>query len=748
METVAEKTIRGGPPGLALLIAGFVLGALLCCAAAFCPPYEGDAYEYGEVALRWVRHGAMTERHLRTFNIPGQPVTHPAAQRANYYTVLVAPFAAAFGPSMWTVFIPGLLGVLAIPLLTFFAGRDLFGRRIAWWAALLCLFNPRLIYHALRDPTPESLLAALCLASVWLFAKKKYPASGALLGIAFFVKQSAGAFLPAYFIFALLSRRDEFTRKNLYLGLLAFILLASPFLIRNQLIFHNPLYTEETAARQHFNPQTLRDGNLLRAIFERGDQAPGDHAADSKSSFLVKTLSLADMNLRDNILGTQNIDYFPGFLPLIYAACVPLFAAGLWFGRRSETVRLFAICIICYLAFHILIVVHFETRYIFPVLPFGLLIAAYGAFELGRAIPRFKPEAALIFALITGALTVLPIMAIQTTNREERTRALEYIAACRALEKTAPRDSVVAAWPPFSAAFYSDRQAIPLVYGDLYKQIRTLDKYGADYLLYNDLALAGELPLLDLLRPVAKGSFMSLYEIDASAPGFKNPAAQYSDIANFNPLEIVYKRTMDIPIRLDWPLETFLTKLLRGPVQAAAVFLAAFALFHFLAAKKSRAARAFAIIFIIVFCLGARIAYFFTLDMSKLPGKIPPRVYAPQVAANTNQKDSIRLIGDYRYESDKIIKRELEKYFKKVELALYLEELKNDESVKNVFYPVNERMRELTSAADVLSWKKTDGANAVAKTRKVEAEARAAGFNPIPVGGGVLLTRKQADAPR
>ena len=735
-----QNTDRKKPSGAALLIAGFALGILLCCAAAFSPPFDGDAYEYGEVALHWVQHGSMTERRLSTFTIPGQPVEHTAAQRANYYTVLLAPFTAVFGRTPWAVFIPGLLGVLAVPLLVFFAGRDLFGRRIAWWAALLCLFNPRLIYQLLNDPTPESLLAALCLASAWLFERRKYPASGAILGVAFFVKQSAGAFLPAYLIFALLFRRGEFAKARLWLGLAAFIALASPFLIRNQLLFKNPVYTGETAARARFNPQTLRDSNPMEALFERGGQTGGDFSAGSKQSFLVKTLSLSGMNLRDNILGAQDIDYFPGFFPLIFAACAPLFLAGLWFGRRDDTIRLFAICTACYLAFRILVAVHFETRHIFPVLPLGLIIAVYGAFALGRALPRFKPEAALLFALITGSLTMLPLMAIQTSGRTERIRSLEFISAARALRSISPKNATIMAWPPFASTFFSDRRTVPYVYGDLYKQVRVLKKYGVDYVIYDDLAMTGEPPLLDFLRPLAKGTYLSVFEVDKSAPGYRNPS-KYSTIASYNPLEDTYRRMMDIPIRLDWPLETFLAKLLRGPAQAAIVFFLIFLLFHLLFTHKRKSLRVLSIIILVLICFGVRIGCFFTLDLSKLPGDIPPPVNTAQVRAIAGKSDSIKIIGDNRYISDDLIKKELETRFKKVDFTLYLEHVKDDSSVKTVFYPLNDRTKELTAAADVLNWRKTAGAQAAKETRRIESEARAAGFAATPAGGGLVLTR-------
>jgi 4-amino-4-deoxy-L-arabinose transferase-like glycosyltransferase len=594
-------------PGAAwLVIAGAILAALLTAAVRVCPPFEGDAYEYAEIALHWVEHGTLTERHLRNFNVPDLAPVHPAAQRANYYTALVAPFAAVFRDSPWTVFFPGLLGFLFASWAAFAAGRRLFGGAVAWWAALLVLLHPRFLYLTAQDPEPALWLAGLCVCSAALFHQKKYAASGALLGVAVFVKQTAAALLPAYFLYVLLFDRQELKKARLWLGLAACLLTMSPFLIRNEMLFGNPLYTEEAAARQNFDPRTLREGNLLETTFTLRDPAPG--SADNPF-FLWKTLQLFDVNFMDVLLGADYIDYGPGFVPLIYFAAAPFFILGLWWGRDHAGVRLCALVIACFLLLVMLVVVPFESRYIFPAAVFGILVAVYGVMEAGRRVAWLRPRAVLAFVLLTGPVFTLPLLAVHFA--QNRIAAAEHIAAARYLKRAAAEDATIMAWPPFAASFYSGRSAVPLPYGGLERIREGIDRYSVDYLLFSDLLDEGEPPAVDFLEPVAKGETVTLYKVDRGAPGFRDFERHYGVIrASFDPLRSIYRfLNHGVPMRLDWGLERFLAGLPGGWFAAAALFAIFFHQFAGWSARGGAGARALAALLIVALCIGGRAGY-------------------------------------------------------------------------------------------------------------------------------------------
>jgi len=582
MDDAINPTAPRAPNTLWLIVLGALVAMLLTAAVRVCPPFEGDAYEYGEIALHWVSHGTLTERHLRNFNVPDLKPTHAAAQRANYYTVLVAPFAAVLRDSPWTIFLPGLLGFLFAAWAAHRAGMRLFDARAAWWAALLVLLHPRFIYLTVQDPTPALWLAGLCLCSAWLFHDKKYIPAGALLGVAVFVKQSAAALLPAYFLYVLLFDRAELKKAKLWLGLGACLVFMAPFLIRNAVLFGSPFYTEEAAARQNFDPQTLRNGNLLQTTFALRDPAPAD--SGKQPFFLWKTLQLFDVNVKDVLLGANYIDYGPGFVSLIYFAAVPFFFLGLWFGRGHAGVRLCALIIFFFLLLVMLVVVPYESRYIFPVVPFGILISIFGIYETGRRIAWMRPRVILLFVLLTGSLLTLPFLALHMM--QNRTASMEYIAAAKFLRQASPESATIMAWPPFASAFYADRETVPLPYGGLEQIHKGITRYGADYVLFSDLIDEGEPPAVDFLEPLAKGRTITLYKVDPDAPGFKNFEQNYGVIrTSFDPLFSIYKLLQRIPLRLDWYWEEYARRYPGG-------WAAAFCFFILLGAGFTRLAAA------------------------------------------------------------------------------------------------------------------------------------------------------------
>ena len=731
MEKPSQQQEGAGRWGL-VVVAAIMLVALVY-AFRVAPPYEGDAFEYSETALHWVRHGTMVERHLRNYNIPERRPGNAAGQRANYYTVFVAPFAAALGASPWTVFLPGLLGFLALAWCAWRAGRDWFGHAAAGWAALLCLLHPKLIYHTLKDPTPELWQGALCVTAAAFFLKKRYIHAGVALGVACFVKQNSAALLFAFLVYVLLFDRAEFRQRALWLGLAAFLAAVSPFLIRNTVLFGNPLYTEEAQARQNFDPQTLREANLLETTFTLRDSRPD--SAQSGGAFFTKTLALFDVNLRDNLFGTQNMDYAPGFFQLIYILLAPFLFVGLWLGRGHPAVRLCALFLFFFILMNVMFVVPHESRYLYPAVPFGLLVGAYGAYEFARRRKGFSAGAVLGFVLITGALSMLPLTLMQTMNHHEQERGREYTAACRYLNTAASEDAVIMAWPPFASTFYADRPTVPYPYGGISEQLRAVKRFGVTHVVFADMIPEGEPPDLDFLHAVAKGRYVSLYEVDRDAQGYVDNAASYKNIDDvFNPLQSLYRWTMNLPLRMDWPLEKILSMMLPGGVITALVMLLIlFAGYHRAVRGAGFVRGAAAVILLSVICLGARLMFFHTLDLSVFDRE-PSPVNVPQTRAVAGPHiRTLVLVGDKKKDAD--YEFFLKKEFPRV---VYPERDPGDRGRTAWFVPLRERPSVLRTADDVAAWRKY---RAGLDRAAIERVRRA----PIPglagrhVGGGLVF---------
>lgn len=703
------------------------LAALLCAAAAYAPPYEGDAYEYAEVALHWVRHGSMTERHLRNYNIPDRRPGNPAAHRAGYYTVFMAPFVAAFGASPWSVFVPGLLGFLATVWVAYGAGRALFELGVGWWVALLLLFHPTLIYLLLLDPTPELWLAALCPFAVWMFLREKYAAAGVALGVACFVKLYAAAFLPAFFLYILLFKRAELRRGALWAGMLCFLLAAAPFLIRNTIIFGNPVYTEESRAREHFDPHSLIEHNTLQTTFQLRDREPPNARAGSP---FENTVKLTGVNFHDYFLGMHHIDYQPGLAQLIFIASVPFFFVGLFAGRKHPAIRLFAICTFVYIGLLIPVVSPYDARHIFAILPLALFIAVYGVFALSKWFPS---RTLLLIIFLIGPATTLPFVALQSANREEHGQAVEFLSACRWLESATPQNAVVMSWPPFATTFYSDRKAVPYPYGGVGELQRAIRIYGVNYVMFTDMTKSGELPRFDFLDPVSKGKYVSLFQVKRETHVDKSIDKRHSTEPGFAPLNDIYKFIMSLPLRMDWPVEKFLVGII--PVLPGIVLFFVFEiLFIIYCIKRRGAVGGFAIAVVVIACIGARGAYIATLDRDKL-NQPPPPVNVAQVRDMSGGADTIVIAGAHNEFKD--YEAPLRRVFRKVRFVDEKTDVPDtDHTVWLV--PVRERPRLLDDPAAVAAWQKQYTAAYRGALRRM-AHVRRGGLVTIPVGGGLLL---------
>ena len=363
-----------------------------------------------------------------------------------------------------------LLAGLLTPFLTWGLVRRLHPERaVADLAALLCAASPLLIAQSTRVMV-ESVFAAT-FTLLWLLLAPRPgevgrharardvaadAAAGAAAGIAFMLR--AQALLAAPAIVVLLLAGSASWRIALRRGgvvLLAAIVTASPFLLRNLRLFGSPFHSDVAA----FGLWPYRDLLSLSATLERPPAPLGfalhhvrevlTHVAASAVRFTVQTCPR-------EILGN----------PVWMVAL----AAGVALTLSRWRAWLFAYVQIG-LTLGLLFAVNWDARYFASLVPLWCAIAATGALWIARALGPLPLAGGLRGShLLAGTLVALVLLQAAATRRDVAGHLVSENVAARAeapflRAHLGPDESVMALTTSFYA-YWADRHAVFIVIAD------------------------------------------------------------------------------------------------------------------------------------------------------------------------------------------------------------------------------------------------------------------------------------------
>lgn len=546
--------------GLSALVVG-----LLLYGAARHPPLLGDAYEYAGTTRNVLTHGELREDLLRSFRDVTLPLPHPAGQRANLYPFILVPFYVLFRESYLTVVVPCLLSFVGLVAATYYVGVRLFGRLVGVSAALLVLFHPRLHYHIVFDPHPEILLALLVLLSLYFFLRRRWVLCGLLTGLAVTTKQTSLLLPPLFLVWLVSERRCSVREKRLWAGLLMMMLVVAPFAVRNVRVFGNPFYNETLTDMGGWRPEDLESGNRLRFLYQYQDPAAsGSRAAPPGSASAKELLEVTLLNSSHVLFGEHSIDYYPGFLGLIFVPLFPFLVLSLNPTAKSRSPRLLVWVVILFLAFHLFVMKGYEDRYLFPLLPLGVFLALERLFSLKGRWRPLGPGVLLAFLAVTEILPGLGWAVSRCFGGGSREKEVyrEFTETCRWLQQNSPaRDAVLSNFL-YAVPFYCERCSVPYPYGDLRTLQTVIQRYGVGYLLLGDFGCTEcgaythrEFPYLGNMERVLQGRTVSLYRVSTSETPEAGALEHDAYLSDYNPWEYFFggnppKRyyRMDFPI--------------------------------------------------------------------------------------------------------------------------------------------------------------------------------------------------------
>ncbi|MBN9392041.1 MAG: glycosyltransferase family 39 protein [Chloroflexi bacterium] len=469
------KNLTGSRPALGAILArpyvvlfGIALALRLLVLFLVQQPGYIDAYYYYQVAANWHNGLGLTETSIWNFQAGGfldptapANLVHPAF---GYWmplaTLLVIPFFGVFGATFWAASLPFILCSAALPPLSYWLGKVLFGpeqRRYSWLMALVMLFPGRyfLFWNAPDNFAPFALISLLILAYLYLGLHRDdrwLLAVGGLCGLAY-LSRSDGILLTFTFIVCFgwrvlsVRRRPDTIEKEyrprwrmLIGGLALALLVVSPWLARNLAEFG-----------------TFLPANTSKSLFLRGY---GDFFSYAAPLDLNYYLGWGWGNILGSKLGGLGANAFLLVFQGLFLLG-PLFVIGLWPIRKRTTFRPFLIySVMLYLVMALGFTEVGSHGTIFHsaggLLPFqaGIALAGLEWIWRGKALPR----AASIMAMVALGVTVY--YALNYASPQWDT---DYQAALRLgswLDQNAAPKDVIMIGEPLSFQYATGRPAI------------------------------------------------------------------------------------------------------------------------------------------------------------------------------------------------------------------------------------------------------------------------------------------------
>jgi 4-amino-4-deoxy-L-arabinose transferase-like glycosyltransferase len=204
---------------------------------------SNDAAEYADVARRLARGDGFTTSLIYPAELEfGVHREHPALVRPPLWPSLLAAAFVVFGPGEWAIQVV-LLGLYVLSVvLAGLLGQRLAGLGAGIVAASAVAVAPDTLALSLVGMT-ETLYGVCILLVLWLLARGSHPVwVGVGCAALYLTRYNGIVLLPFALLYLVLSDSESRGRRVSYC-LLGFVLLASPWWVRNTLVTGEPFFT-------------------------------------------------------------------------------------------------------------------------------------------------------------------------------------------------------------------------------------------------------------------------------------------------------------------------------------------------------------------------------------------------------------------------------------------------------------------------------------------------------------------------
>lgn len=457
---------------------------------------EGDEVFYSQLAKNLYYGEGYTITFVNFVSL-SHPIGAPDLYWPPLLPCVIYFFFIIFGVSEFSAKLVSVVFGSLLVFPAYFLGKQLFNKKIGFLSAFLVAITRSLVWFSIQVFS-DTLLAFFLAACVYWNIKNtetndlKYGIlSGFFFGLAYLTRFSAIIFLPILLFYLLLGKSKK-SVYSLFLFIVSFFLIISPWLIRNFLLTGNAFFTEKNIALANY----MLGGNYEENFF--GLTPPPSPI----QLFLTNPFGI----ISKWIFGIY-LEYkiFPEFLsPLLFVlGCLGgIVSLDKWRQRGILFLLIFA-----NIAFYGIAVyagrIGAVSKYNLAIYPFFLIFCARGILKLQDLIPKnildMKIKSFHIKRhLITVIVIIIAIEALATgisnlIRFEGENDALELYTAGIWLKNNTPPDAILMSIKDVTP-YYAERSAVRIPFGNFSTIMYVAKKYTVHYIIIDERSILEKRP--------------------------------------------------------------------------------------------------------------------------------------------------------------------------------------------------------------------------------------------------------------
>jgi len=474
---------------------------------------EYDPANYVEVARNILAGQGLTSNVVGNFYRRYKSVRHLEDRRPSAWSLVLAGSMALFGESEFAASLPNLLlGLWLAPVLVYLLAQQLrLSAAVSLAAAIVFVTWPYWLKESLdagADVLFTNLLLLALLAIVRAGERKgAILLAGAAVGLAYTVKPAGLLLVVPLVAYYWLDQAGLSARRRLLclVGFAGVILLfASPMLIRNCLVFGNPMYSTNIYTAGHI--RTDASGLALLHVYW-GEPLPSVSGWLSQAGlrgFAAATITQ---------LGQALALLFGGIGLFFVLPCI-IVILGIGHHHRVRNLWVFAGLFVLELVLVWIVL----PRYLLVVLPVVTISAAAGGMTIARriwAISRYAEVAVLSVVLLVAFVGVGGYGYWRLSRQSADSLRQAHIEMANWAKQQLPADSVIMTHYPYLVRFYSDRPVVQIPFDGADAIERVWQHYGVGTVVVPTttppVQWACELPRRQLLDLAAACSWEPVY---------------------------------------------------------------------------------------------------------------------------------------------------------------------------------------------------------------------------------------------
>ena len=450
---------------------------------------HGDGANTAIVARNLAEGKGYTVDHVLYFITYYPGISHPEDLWPIGLPTLISIFFKIFGVSTFIAKLPNVLLFLIFIATIFWILQRRYNPFIAFFTTIFILVNINL-FRVVREPYNDIgflifLNLSFVFMALWsLEQNKKYLIwTGVFVGLTILFKQTGVLLLP-FLVFIIILRMMKKNEENLsksifkktLLFLLIALLVASPWLIRNTLLFGDPIYSQVRIITPISEvPGTLQD-EYFRVLFNETDvKSLNEATIYEKIKFNLKAWNNFSRLLRSD-------EIVPGVLLFLF-----LFAlVVLPFNEFEKSlVKVNILFILMYILF-IIYYAHVEARYFLFVIPFISFISAKLLDFIYRQI--IKLELKVLYAIILCFLlfyVTTPIL-FSVYYYSKQLSEDPVFQQLKIVEENTPPNAVIMTRLAPAITWHTNRKTVMVPFGEISDFYTIINMYNVTHVLITD----------------------------------------------------------------------------------------------------------------------------------------------------------------------------------------------------------------------------------------------------------------------